>query len=655
MVAKLVIEEGDLKGLSLSLEEGDSWTIGRDPEECQLVIEDPLVSRKHFITHRTPEGFVVENLSATNPVLVNEEEINEPHLLQNGDALRIGNEVLRFYEDTSAQVLDEEISPDIESNDMENLAPEEGEIIPQVEEPPFSTPPLPSSLPLEEQTPPSSPPIEEQTPQQDLRQDTIFEDEDADLASLAEIDFGVVETGRWLLKVIGGPNNGAEFYMQAGNHYVLGTDPQSCDIVFHDTSVSRQHARITVTPEDELLIEDLKSRNGILINGAPIEGRQPLISNTIITLGTTSFVVYDREGEMQTIISPLLPSIVKVLQQEPAKTEPPPEEPAVKAEPEPIAVPVSTHPPIVEPIPPPPKPPRQFGPYIVLTAIIGLFALAGIGTSTLFREEPVIIHMQENADELIQQALKPFPAVRWTFNKSNSSLLLLGHVSSLSDKNQLLYNLGNLKFIKSIDDNNIIIDEGVWNEVNSLLSSNPAWKGISIHSSAAGQFILSGQLQTRKQAEQLSSYLSLNFPYLDLLKKQIVVEEDVVNQINAWLRDAQLSEVVPKMTNGEVILTGGVPPAKVNEFTDILAKIKQIPGVRIVTNLVQTQTAETGIINISDHYPVTGKSRVGNKYTVVINGRILSEGDDLDGMTITQITSSRVMLEKEGDQFRIDY
>ena len=44
MVGKLVIEEGDLKGLSLSLEEGNTWTIGRDPDECQLVIEDPLVS-----------------------------------------------------------------------------------------------------------------------------------------------------------------------------------------------------------------------------------------------------------------------------------------------------------------------------------------------------------------------------------------------------------------------------------------------------------------------------------------------------------------------------------------------------------------------------------------------------------------------------------
>jgi type III secretion system YscD/HrpQ family protein len=481
----------------------------------------------------------------------------------------------------------------------------------------------------------------------------VFGEEHDDADALAEIDFGVIETGRWLLKVIGGPNSGAEFYMQAGNSYVIGTDPQSCDIVFHDTSVSRQHARITITPEESLLIEDLKSRNGVLINGSLIEERQELPQSTIVTLGTTSFVVYDREGEMQTIISPLLPSIVKVLQQEPAKTEAPPEPAPVK---ESVPEPVKEAPaPLPKAEVPPPKPPRQFGPYIVLSAIIGLFVLAGIGTSTLFHEEPVVMQTQENANELIQQALNSFPSVRWTFNKSNGSLLLLGHVATGAEKSRLMYKLGDLKFIKNIDDSGIIIDEGVLSEVNSLSAHNPEWKGIRVYSPEAGQFILSGELKTRKQAEQLSSYLSLNFPYLDLLKKQVVVEEDVIAQTQSWLRADQMPDVTVKMSNGEVILAGSYPQEKANELSDILNKIREIPGVRAAYNQAQTQTAETGIIDISAHYPVTGKSRLGNKFTVVINGRILSEGDDLDGMTITKITANQVLLQKDRDKYRIDY
>ena len=664
MVAKLVVEEGDLKGLTLSLEDGDMWTIGRDPDECQLVIEDPLVSRKHLIAHRTPEGITAQNLSDTNPVQINDEEIgDQSRLLQNGDILKIGNELLRYYEDSSAHVVNG--TPDtnnfeISDSDMTDIndrdIPESDEMG-EIEIPPQET----KAAPLQEENVPQpeepAPSLPSTVPEADqaLPQNTIFgeEEDDAGIATLAEIDFGVIETGRWLLKVISGPNNGAEFYMQVGHSYILGTDPQTCDIVFHDTSVSRQHAKITVSSEDTLMIEDLKSRNGVLISGIPIENKQSLTPSSIVTLGTTSFVVYDREGEMQTIISPLLPSIVKVLQQESPKSDEIPAAVSAETKPAASAPPSEAPPPLAET--PPPKPPRQLGPYIILTAIIGLFALAAIGTTSLFRAEPIIVQHQENADELIQQALKPFPAIRYTFNKSSNGLLLLGHVTTLSDKNQLLYNLGGLKFIKSIDDSGIVIDEYVWHEVNSILGNDPAWKGISIHSPAAGQFILSGYLQTRKQADQLSSYISLNFPYLDLLKKQIVVEEDVINQINSWLQSAQLFDIIPKMSNGEISLTGTAPSDRVDEIKEILDKIKQIPGVRIVNNLVRTQTAETGTINISDHYRVTGKSRIGSKYTVVINGRILSENDDLDGMTIIKITSDRVLLKNEGNKYRIDY
>lgn len=675
MVAKLIVEEGDLKGLSLSLEEGETWTIGRDSDECQLVIEDPLVSRKHLRVRRTSNGFVVENLSDTNSALINDEELmDQPHLLQNGDTLKIGNEVLRFYADTSAQVLGEALSyaqgldmneiedspkDEIEENDMPDVLTNEIESSSTDERDNSPTPErdIPMSneqnLPMPDAALPAAAPL---TTRQADRQDTIFGDENDQLDSLAEIDFGVIETGRWLLKVISGPNNGAEFYMQAGNPYVVGTDPQSCDIVFHDTSVSRQHARITVSLEDTLSIEDLKSRNGVLINGESIEGKQNLSPNSIVTLGTTSFVIYDREGEMQTIISPLLPSIVKVLQQEPAKTEGP-STPRPTLEESEIEKEESAAAPVPQPIeaPPPPKP-RSLGPYIILTTIIGLFVLAGIGTSTLFREEPIVAPTQENADELLQEALQPFPAIRWTFNKSNGGILLLGHVSTLAEKNQLLYNLGMLSFVKNIDDSGVILDEGVWNEVNSLLASNAAWKGISVYSPAAGQFILSGELQTRKQAEQLSSYLSLNFPYLDLLKKQIVVEEEIVNQIQGWLQDSQLVDSTAKMANGEVTLNGTVQPDQGNDLNEVIAKIKQIPGVRVVTNLIRSQTTEMGITDLSDQYPVTGRSRIGNKLAVVINGRILSEGEDLDGMTITKITDHRIHLENQGgDKFRIDY
>ena len=50
---------------------------------------------------------------------------------------------------------------------------------------------------------------------EELHYDTIYKDEDLESKeNLAEINFDLDESGRWLLKVVGGPNNGAEFSMQ---------------------------------------------------------------------------------------------------------------------------------------------------------------------------------------------------------------------------------------------------------------------------------------------------------------------------------------------------------------------------------------------------------------------------------------------------------
>lgn len=599
MVARLVAEEGDLKGLVLSFEEGNSWIIGRDPEQCQLVVEDPLTSRRHLIAKMTPNGISVENLSSTNPTQVNEEIVDEPRLLENGDVLKIGSESFRYYMDTNAHVIENE-----DINNQNNHPPQEED-------------------------------------------DTIFDANGVGMPSLADINFGMIETGRWLLKVISGPNAGAEFYMQTGHNYVIGTDPHSCDIVFYDTSVSRQHARIAVSAEDILSIEDLKSRNGVLVNNEKLDGKQHLSPSVIVTTGTTSFVVYDREGEMQTIISPLLPSIVKVLQHDEAVKRSESSTGEAHKGPSQAATEAA--------LPAAPIKRWSWGPVILLAIIIGLFTLGGVATYSLFKTEPVVHVVEENPTQIIDKLLAPFPSVRYSFNSGNGNLLLLGHVSTISDKNQLTYTLEENKFIKNIDDSGLIIDEGVWREINSVLGRNPAWQGISVHSPAAGEFILSGYLHTRKQAESLSDYLSVNFPYLDLLKNQVVVEEDVINQITSWLQQEGIRNVTPKLTNGEISLSGNVPADHEKQFEEIVAKVKDIPGIRTVNDLTVSQSADLGILNISDQYEVSGQSRVGDKFTVLMNGRIISENDVMDGMTVTKITANTIFLEREGIKYRIDY
>jgi type III secretion system YscD/HrpQ family protein len=496
---------------------------------------------------------------------------------------------------------------------------------------------------------------EEKEDEMESRQDSIFdENTPAGKDALAEINFELVDTGRWLLKVIGGPNTGAEFSLQASNSYVIGTDPNSCDIVFHDTSVSRQHARVAVSADDVLTLEDMQSRNGTLIDGEPLKTKKQLMPNVLVTLGTTSFILYDRDGEVQTIISPLLPSIVKVLKDEESRKQEVKEDPAAiearkQAElaAERAAKEAAMH----------AKHKAEFHKtaFIAIALVTGLVVIAGVGTISLFQSKPVVIEQTVDIDKELATAMKPFPSIKYSFNKTSGKLLLIGHVLTSTDINQLRYNLQDNKFIKSIDDSDVIIDEYVWQEMNQLLSNNPNWKGVTVNATSPGHFVLLGYLQTLKQAEALSQYVSENFHYLDLLEKKIVVDEDIIATVSSQLQTLGIKNLAVQMSSGELTISGSIPTNKAENYNNLLAQFKVIPGVRNVKNYVSELPPEQTLVNISDKYSVTGYSNLGNTISVVINGRILSQGDSLDGMTITSIKSNSIMLEKDGVKYRIDY
>lgn len=594
MAAKL-IAEGILKGLVFELKNGSSWIIGRDPDSCDFVVEDSSVSRQHLRIYKTETGLMAENLSQTNPAQINSQPLLEPTLLENGDSIKIGNATFTLQED-------KESTFEKAKEDMNELEPTE----------------------------------EEHTPEEDELQST----------DVAKIDFDILEAGRWLLKIIGGPNHGAEFTMHTGKTYLLGTDPNLCDVILNDTSVSRQHARITINDDDTLQIEDLRSRNGTIIDGKPIEGKTLLSPNTIVTLGTSSFVIYDREGEMQTIISPLLPSIVKVLKEEPKSAEPSKE----KMEEAPAA-----------PLPPisvekPKDTTTALGAFILVAILTGLFIILGIGLSTLFQSEPVQTTVPIDYEKEISDLFAHYPSLNFTYSKAHNRLTISGHILNEHEKGQLLSQLKNLHFIKTLDESGIINDELVWQETNQILSHNPEWRGISILAPTPGKFVVTGYLKTRRQADQLYSYLNINFPYPDLLSRNLVIEEDLSSQIANLLQQIGLRNITAQVNNGEVTLNGAIPSNQKNQLNEAITQIRSIPGVESIKSFITELTVETGFINISNLYEVTGSSQQSNgELSVMINNRILSTGDVLDGMVIREITPNTVILEKDRQFYKIDY
>ncbi len=77
------------------LVERQRWMIGRDAD-CEIVLLDPLVSRRQAILQLSPDGFCLIDLGSRNGSLVNGQVIQPMVQLQHGDRLRFGWTELEF-------------------------------------------------------------------------------------------------------------------------------------------------------------------------------------------------------------------------------------------------------------------------------------------------------------------------------------------------------------------------------------------------------------------------------------------------------------------------------------------------------------------------------------------------------------------------------
>jgi len=105
------------------------------------------------------------------------------------------------------------------------------------------------------------------------------------------VDISVVEASRGgaasgpvlaILRVLEGPDAGAEFPLRAGRS-IIGRDA-SADIVLNDVLVSKRHARVEVTRTIDLV--DLNSANGIVVEGSEL-ARVSLAPGQTVLLGNS--------------------------------------------------------------------------------------------------------------------------------------------------------------------------------------------------------------------------------------------------------------------------------------------------------------------------------------------------------------------------------
>ncbi len=596
----LIAEDGPKPGLVFNLTKGDEWIIGRSNDVADFIIDDSTVSRKHAKISKTKEGYFIKNFSKVNPTLVNLEEVKGNVLLKEGDRIQIGETTFLF----TSQAKKGKHQTNYDDIFAELNVPEEA----------------PSEGTLEETVQAKGHNPEETS------YDTVFED----VSDSGQVPFNLPADTPYLLKVVSGPNAGAEIGMEKGHIYTLGKDPKKCDILFQDLSVSRTHAKVTITEDGVIEIEDLGSRNGTAVNGTPIAGSHVVGPQDLLSLGTTVFLIIDRFAPQETIDASILShtpqeaAIVeeaKILEQKDWKKEPIP-----------------------------------YKHLIIAGSVVLIFMIAFLSFFSLFKTHDVEVAHKDHSAE-IKKALQgdKFSDVEFSFNPASGKLFLVGHVLTAVDYQEMRYALHALPYITSIDDV-VVIDEGVSKMMNDLLSSHPEWMGIYVRAVQPGKFVISGYLQKTEELTALSDYITQNFPHLDRMQNTVVVEDNLTTEIQGLLTQHGFTSVTFKLSNGDLVLTGVYYDKKEKEYEELINSLRHLRALISVKNFAVPTHESRAAIDLSTNYSVSGVTLFDHKgINAVINGKMYTLNSEINGMEITKIEEQTILLEKDGVKYRIDF
>lgn len=95
--AVLRVVRGPQTGISIHLSDMPQ-SIGRSPQ-CDVFLNDMTVSRKHALIEPCIDGYTICDTNSFNGVWVNNENVDAPRKLRNGDVIQIGTFCLVYQEE----------------------------------------------------------------------------------------------------------------------------------------------------------------------------------------------------------------------------------------------------------------------------------------------------------------------------------------------------------------------------------------------------------------------------------------------------------------------------------------------------------------------------------------------------------------------------
>ena len=295
--------------------------VGRS-EDCHVLIDDPLISRHHFVLKNNNGKWICEKLSqlgtlSVNGVISAKLDVNE------GDEIKCGLYLIQISDIPSLSTKLEQPSYQAGTIPKYENSPKSEQIILTssiddltgniVEAHQVQTQDATEVLQVNEET--SSDQLNNNFGSEDT-QDVFGENAQVEVGTDVSQSFGesadlsTFENANTELEVSGDNNNDSTRFFKAfvnyqlvlfgdyapydryqidSNEIYIGRDPKKCQIILDDPEVSTVHAVIKKNAID-VTLEDLNSSNGTILNGERINKAQ-LSTGDEFVIGSTSFTL----------------------------------------------------------------------------------------------------------------------------------------------------------------------------------------------------------------------------------------------------------------------------------------------------------------------------------------------------------------------------
>lgn len=317
--------------------------VGRS-EDCHVQIDDPLISRHHFVLKNQNSNWYCEKLSQLGVVTLNGSLVTK-NTLSNGDEVKCG-----AYSIIVADLPNLNLKPVPQMATADYSMPIQEESITQIIAPPK---PQPKAAPVYEEPAVVEEVVAEEEPAESLdsmddlssldslddNNNSNFDDE-AEPVTEDNTDFGggeVVEAssdfgsessgeeGSYEVANTDSDNESTRFFKAFVNYQLvlfgehapydrfnidqdeifIGRDTKKCQIILNDPEVSSVHAVIRKNMV-EITIEDLNSSNGTILNAERIN-KATLVTGDEFVIGGTSFTLEVRSDLLDSERDRLMP------------------------------------------------------------------------------------------------------------------------------------------------------------------------------------------------------------------------------------------------------------------------------------------------------------------------------------------------------------